>query len=84
MALLKSHCILEFKITVTLNEEARAFEALTSYDTDEFIKVFYKYMGSSYLQPHEKGLRLLSETMRNGIKFHLLKIDKIYKTFNEG
>jgi hypothetical protein len=47
---------LSFKIT---EEEAKALKALTIYGHDDFIRAFYKQLGTTYLQPYERGLRSL-------------------------
>lgn len=45
--------------------EVQALEALAGYGTDGFLEVFYKQMGTHYLQPHEAGLRSLFATIRS-------------------
>lgn len=70
------------EITMILTEsEARALEALASYDIDQFLKVVYLQMGKSYLKPYESGLRSLFIDIGE-IRIHLTKIDKARGAFN--
>ncbi|MNF39607.1 hypothetical protein D3C87_1472720 [compost metagenome] len=50
--------------TVT-ESELRALEALTGYGTDQFLEFFYKNMGTTYMKPHEAGLREFFSSIRN-------------------
>lgn len=44
--------------TLSINEqELMALDALRGYGIDTFLKVFYEHLGTSYLKPHEDGLR---------------------------
>lgn len=62
--------------TISLDEsQLRALDALAGYGTDEFLKVFYKEMGESYLKPHEKGLRSLFATIRKDVPPALSDVD---------
>lgn len=62
MAKLIQRPVIEAHATITLNEaEMGALDALAGYGTDTFLRVFYKEMGKSYLEPHEAGLRSLFE-----------------------
>lgn len=57
----------DVKITgnITLSEEEmRAIHALTVYGVDKFINCFYDNLGTSYLKPHEKGLRSFLSTVK--------------------
>lgn len=46
--------------TLELNEdEMMALDGIVGYGADNFLKVFYQYLGKHYLQPHEKGCRTL-------------------------
>ena len=45
-------------------DEVRALDALAGYGTDAFIQAFYKTMGTSYLRPHEEGLRSFLDGIR--------------------
>lgn len=54
--------VLDVKVTLTLNAaEASALGALAGYGTNSFLECFYKHLGTSYLRPHERGLRSLFE-----------------------
>jgi hypothetical protein len=55
------------EVTLVMSEaEAKALDALVGYGPAEFLKVFYEHLGKAYLQPHERGLRALFESVRNG------------------
>jgi hypothetical protein len=57
----------EAQITITLSEEeAAALDAITGYGIDAFLGIFYKHMGRTYLQPYEKGLRSLFDSVSKG------------------
>lgn len=71
-----------FNVHLTLTEaEARALVGLQVYGDDTFIKTFYEKLGSTYLKPHEKGLRSLFSSIRKEIPKHLEKIDQTRNTF---
>lgn len=53
---------LDVDIRLTLHE-VLALEALVGYGVEPFLKVFYEKMGRHYLQPHERGIRSLFETI---------------------
>lgn len=77
---LNSHSSLEFKIVLNLTEmEARALQAITVYGTKSFLDYFYRDLGKVYLQPHEKGLESLFETIKSELPPHLNKIDETRK-----
>lgn len=63
----------EIHISLT-TEEANALNALTLYGTDDFLKMFYQHLGSSYLKPHEVGLKSLFETARSSIPILINKL----------
>lgn len=74
----------EVSITLKLTEvEARALGQLTVYGTPTFLKVFYEKLGKSYLQPHEKGIISLFETIRKELPQHIAKADKARKVYYE-
>lgn len=55
-------------VTIVLSEvEARALEALAGYGDDKFLEMFYKHLGTSYLQKHEAGLRSLFNSARGDV-----------------
>jgi hypothetical protein len=67
MAKIDCRPTIEARITLNLSEdEAAALDALAGYGTDSFLDVFYKNMGRAYLEPHEKGLRSLFESVQRG------------------
>jgi hypothetical protein len=58
----------EVKHTFTLElngDEMLALDAIVGYGTDNFLKVFYQFLGRHYLQPHEKGCRTLFDKVSN-------------------
>ena len=58
----------ETTVVLTLNEyELAALDALAGYGVDAFLRVFYEHLGKAYLQPYERGLRSLLETV-NGCR----------------
>ncbi len=62
----------EIVTTIALtDDELGALDALTGYGVDPFLKVFYEHMGRHYMEPHEKGIRSLFETIRKEVP-HLL------------
>lgn len=68
---------LNSRITVELTEsEARAFDAITGYGFDEFLKVFKQHLGKHYIEPHEQGAKSLFEH-RHSISTALAKLDKV-------
>jgi hypothetical protein len=73
--LVKSLASVELNINLALTEiEARALEAITTYGTDSFLKVFYEKMGRHYLEPHEKGVRSLFTTIQQELPAHLNRV----------
>jgi hypothetical protein len=72
----------EINITLTLTEvEARALQAMTVYGHEPFLKGFYNKLGRSYMQPHEKGVITLFETIKKEIPKHLAKADEAREAF---
>lgn len=75
---------LDIKITVEFPLcEARALNELCSYNTKEFLEVFYKHIGKSYLQPHEKGLIQLFETIKATMPIELRRADEFVSAINK-
>lgn len=67
MAKIGCNPVVTATIVLHLSEaEAGALDALAGYGTDEFLRVFYDKMGKAYLQPYEKGLRSLFDSVRGG------------------
>ncbi len=70
-------------IDFRLNEdEARALDALAGYGFDQFVAVFYKQMGDSYLKPHAEGLRTLFESIRRELPPILSRLDAAKEAFS--
>lgn len=57
---------LDVDIRLTMHE-VLALEALVGYGIEGFLKVFYEQMGRHYLEPHEKGLRSLFDTINHDL-----------------
>lgn len=78
MKKVKSQSTFETKIYLELSEvEARALSVLPSYGTKNFLDFFYVKLGRHYLEPHEKGLVSLFETIKEELPKHLQKADKV-------
>lgn len=70
--------------TMTLNEsEMAALDAIAGYGADNFLAFFYEHLGTSYLEPHEAGLRSLFKEARNVIPGILNRRDAARKAFME-
>jgi hypothetical protein len=83
MAKVEGRPTLELKIVLVLSEEeAKALDALFGYDQKEFLNVFYEKMGRAYLEPHEAGLRLLHNTVRDALGVWLERAQTARKLFN--
>ena len=68
----------KFEIKLTLSEEeARALDAIAGYGTQEFLDVFYQYLGTHYLERNEDGLRTLFLTIQNDLRQQLNQINYI-------
>lgn len=66
MAKLKPQIKIEYTVKMELTaDEAAALVSLTGYGTQTFLKIFYEKLGKSYLQPYEKGLISLFETIKS-------------------
>lgn len=80
MEKIKSASTFEVKITLSLTEqEARALKAIVGYGTKAFLDCFYEHLGKFYLQPHEKGVQSLFETISTELPQHLAKADETKK-----
>lgn len=64
-------------------EEMRALDALTGYDIEAFIAMFYSQMGRGYMKPHEAGLRRLFAHIRATVPGVLRQAHKARLAFNE-
>lgn len=74
---------IDINFDCTLTElEARALVAMTRFSIEDFIKTFYKELGSSDLKAAESGLRLLWETA-NKLGSQLKYADNLHKWVSE-
>lgn len=79
-----SQSTMEFTVLMKLTEgEARALDALVSYGHKAFLEVFYEKLGRHYMQPYEKDLISLFDSIHSNIPKHLQKIDKARKVFEQ-
>lgn len=68
------------EVTMTLTEqEARALDAITGYNVEDFIIIFYKHMGKAYLEKYEAGLRSLFHSVRRDLYPKFKSIDEAKK-----
>ena len=77
----------DFKIEFTVNlkltiSEARALNEMVKYGSKAFLEGYYKQLGKSYLQPYEKGIVSLFETVKAELPYKLHDVDKIIKSIN--
>lgn len=63
--------------------EARALDAIVGYGADEFVKWFYKNLGTHYLKPHEQAMRSLFEKCRSELPRHFKAFDTAREAFNQ-
>jgi hypothetical protein len=55
------------EVTLVLSEaEAKALDAIVGYGPKVFLEAFYSKLGKAYLEPHERGLKSLFESVRTG------------------
>lgn len=77
----KSSVSIDLKINLELSyEEARALLSITSYGADNYLRAFYSNLGKNNLQPHEKGLRSLFETLKGNLNNSITRADYIMNT----
>ena len=82
--LVKSKIDLDIKINLELTiPEARALNEMVKYGSKAFLEGYYKQLGKSYLQPHEKAVITLFDTVRSNLPTELYKVNEIIKTINE-
>lgn len=80
----KSDVKIDIKISVELTlSEARALNEITSYNVNDFLKIFYQHVGKSYLHPHEAGVIQLFKTAKELLGSEINKADKIIASVNE-
>jgi hypothetical protein len=83
MAVIVQKARLGVSATMEFNEvELRALDALVGYGIEGFLPVFYEKMGSHYLRPHEAGLRLIFETVRQIVPGILSRTDDAARVFS--
>lgn len=74
---------MDFEVTLKLTlEEARALKEITGYGHKQFLEGYYKQLGKSYLQPHEKGVISLFETINKELPTQLYKANQMIKDIN--
>ena len=84
MAKVLNNTKIDFELVLGLNEEeARALDALTGYDVDSFLRVFYEKMSTHYMKPHEAGLRTLFASVRKIVPTYLTRVDAARKEFTK-
>jgi hypothetical protein len=84
MAEIEERSVVKVDAKFTVSEgELRALEALAGYGDDAFIEMFYKTLGKTYLQPHEKHLREFLKSIRSIATPILSRTDAARKAFNK-
>lgn len=84
MAEIEERSVVKVDAKFTVSEgELRALEALAGYGDDAFIEMFYKTLGKTYLQPHEKHLREFLKSIRSIATPILSRTDSARKAFNK-
>lgn len=86
MAELKTKADLSLKFHVTLKMsiiEAEALNEMTKYGIKSFLKGYKKMLGSHYIEPHEKGLAMLFETIDGSLPKELYKLNKLREAIAE-
>ena len=84
MAEIEERSVVKVDAKFTVSEgELRALEALAGYGDDAFIEMFYKTLGKTYLQPHEKHLREFLKSIRSVATPILSRTDAARKAFNK-
>jgi hypothetical protein len=80
----KSDFKLEFSITLKLTiAEARMLAEMVGYGAKPFLEGYYRQLGKSYLQPHEKAVYSFFETIKSELPQQLYDIDKITREVNK-
>ena len=82
-ALVKSKIEFDVKITLELTlTEARALSQMVRYGSKAFLEGYYKQLGKSYLQPYEKGIVSLFETVKDSLPGELKKANEYISAIN--
>ncbi len=72
----------EVSAVISFNEsELRALDALAGYGDEAFLKVFYEKLGKHYMTPHEAGLRLFFNSIREIVPGILGRADDARRVF---
>lgn len=81
---IKASLELEMKVQLELTlSEARALNEMVKYGSKAFLEGYYKQLGKSYLQPYEKGVVSLFETVKENLPQKLYNADRIIKAVND-
>lgn len=71
------------RVTMSLSEEeARALEAIASYDHQVVLQLCYQHLGRAYLQPHEGGFLSLLRSAREHLPRLLKRADEARAVFD--
>jgi hypothetical protein len=63
--MIKSKGTIEGTVMLILSEtEARALNEITAFGHESFLNMFYNKLGKSCMEPHEKGVVSLFETIK--------------------
>lgn len=80
----KTKIELDVKISFELPlREAMALLEITKYDSKAFLEGYYKQLGKSYLQPYEKAVISLFETLKESLPTELNKANEITKAIHD-
>lgn len=80
----KADTSIEFKITLEMSlDEAKALEALTKYNIKEFLEVFYKNIGTSYLKPHEKAFASFMDSIKKTLPSKISRANAALDAFSK-
>lgn len=72
----KSDISIEIEVTLKLTlQEARALNQITKYGVKSFLEGYYKQLGKSYLEPHEKGVISLFGTIKQELPSKIRKAE---------
>lgn len=77
---LNLHMDLTLKISL---EEARMLEDLVGYGAKSFLEGYYKHLGKSYMQKHEKAVYSFFDSVKKDLAYKLYNADEIIKAVNK-
>lgn len=70
--------------TLVLSEaEMAALSTIFTFGVDNFLEVFYKDLGETYMKPNEAGLRQLAATVARDVPDILRRAKLARQAFNE-